>query len=50
MIVKMIQDVRKRMEKMQDRFTKNLEEPKNKQKEMSNTLERMNSRKTEAEE
>ena len=50
MIVKMIHDIRKRMEKMQDRFTKNLEEPKNKQKEMSNTLERMNSRKTEAEE
>ena len=48
-IVKMIQDIRKRMEKMQDRFTKDLEELKNKQKEMSNTLERMNSRKTEAE-
>ena len=48
-IVKMIQDIRKRMEKMQDRFTKDLEELKNKQKEMNNTLERMNSRKTEAE-
>ena len=34
---------------MQDRFTKDLEELKNKQKEMSNTLERKNSRKTEAE-
>ena len=54
MIVKMIQDLRKRMEakieKMQEMFTKDLEELKNKQKEMSNTLERKNSRKTEAEE
>ena len=50
MIVKVIQDLRKRIEKMQDRFTKDLEELKNKQKEMSNTLERKNSRKTEAEE
>ena len=50
MIVKVIQDLRKRIEKMQDRFTKDLEELKNKQKEMSNTLERKTSRKTEAEE
>ena len=32
MIVKMIQDLRKTMEKMQEMFTKDLEEPKNKQK------------------
>ena len=29
MIVKMIQDLRKRMEKMQEIFTKDLQEPKN---------------------
>ena len=34
--VKMIQDLRKRMEKMQEIFTKNLEDLKN--KEMKNTL------------
>ena len=38
MIVKMIQDLRNRMEKMQEMFTKDLEELKNKQTEMSNTL------------
>ena len=32
MIVKMIQDLRKRMEKMQEMFTKDLEELKNKQR------------------
>ena len=32
MIVKMIQDLRKRMEKMQEMFTKNLEQQKNKQR------------------
>ena len=32
MIVKMIQDLRKRMGKMQEMFTKDLEELKNKQK------------------
>ena len=32
MIVKMIQDLRKRMEKMQELFTKNLEQQKNKQR------------------
>ena len=37
MIVKMIQDVRNRMEKMQEMFTKDLEEIKNKQTEMNNT-------------
>ena len=61
MIVKMIQDLRKRMEakieKMQEMFNKDLEELKNKQTEMSNTitelkttLEGINSRITEAEE
>ena len=61
MIVKMIQDLRKRMEaqieKMQEMFNKDLEELKNKQKEMNNTitemkttLEGINSRITEAEE
>ena len=61
MIVKMIQDLRKRMEakieKMQEMFHKDLEELKNKQTEMSNTitemkntLEGINSRITETEE
>ena len=61
MIVKMIQDLGKRMEakteKMQEMFNKNLEELKNKQTEMANTitemkttLEGINSRITEAEE
>ena len=39
MIVKMIQDLRNRIEKMQEMFTKDLEELKNKQTEMNNTLE-----------
>ena len=42
MIVKMIQDLRKRMEakseKMQEMFSKDLEELKNKQTEMNNTI------------
>ena len=61
MTVKMIQDLRKRMEakieKMQEMFNKDLEELKNKQTEINNTiterknaLERINSRITEAEE
>ena len=61
MIVKMIQDLGKRMEakieKMQEMFNKDLEELKNKQTdlnktitEMKNTLEGINSRITEAEE
>ena len=54
MIVKMIQDIGKRMEakieKIQEMFTKDLEELKNKPTEMNNTLERLNSRITEAEE
>ena len=60
MIVKMIQDLGKRMEakieKMQEMFNKNLEKLKNKQTEMNNTiteikttLEGINSRITEAE-
>ena len=52
MIVKMIQDLGKRMEakieKMQEMFTKDLEELKNKQ--MNNILEGSHSRITEAEE
>ena len=61
MIVKMIQDVRNRMEarigKIQKKFSKDLEEIKNKQTEMNktitemkNTLEGINGRITEAEE
>ena len=50
----MIQDFGKRteakIEKMQEMFTKNLEELKNKQTEMNNTLSGINSRITEAEE
>ena len=49
-IVKMIQDLGKRMEKMQEMSTKDLEGLKNKRTEMSNTLEGINSRITEAEE
>ena len=49
MIVKMIQDLGKRMEakieKMQKMFTKDLEELKNKQTEINNTLEGIISRK-----
>ena len=52
MIVKMIQDLRKRMEakieQMQEMFTKDLEELKNKQ--MNNILEGIHIRITEAEE
>ena len=47
MIVKMIQDCGKTMEKMQEMFTKDLGELKNKQIEMNNTLEGINSRITE---
>ena len=50
MMVKMIQDVGKTMEKMQEMFTKDLQELKNKQTEMNDTLEGINSRVTEAEE
>ena len=54
MIVKMIQGLRKRMEakieKMQELFTNDLEELKNKQTEKNNTLEGIHSRIIEAEE
>ena len=50
MIVKMIQDLGKTMEKMQEMFVKDLEELKNKQAEMNNTLEGINSRTIEAKE
>ena len=53
MIVKMIQDLRERMEskveKMQEMFTKGLEELKNKLTELNNTPEGITSRITEAE-
>ena len=48
MIVKIIQDLRKRMEKMHEMFAKDLEELRNKQTEMNNTLEGINSRMIEA--
>ena len=44
MIVKMIQDLGKTMEKMQEMFTKDLKELENKQTEMNNTLEGVNCR------
>ena len=44
LIVKMIQDLRNRTERMQERFNKDLEELKNKQTEMNNILEGINSR------
>ena len=55
MIVKMIQNVKKKkmeakVEKMQEMFTKDLEEQKNKQTEINNTLEAIHSRITEIEE
>ena len=57
MIVKMIQNLEYRIEKMQETFNKNLEELKRKQammnntiNEIKNTLEGINSRITEAEE
>ena len=53
MIVKIIQDLRKRMEakieKIQEMFAKDLQELKNKQTEMNNKLEGIHSRITEAE-
>ena len=52
MVVNMIQDLRKRMEakieKMQEIFTEDLRKLKNKQTEMDNTIEGINSRITEA--
>ena len=49
MIVKMIQDLRNRMEKMQEMFIKDLGELKNKQTEMNYTLEGIHSRITNTE-
>ena len=49
-IVKMIQYLEKTTEKMQEMFTKDLQELKNKQIEINNTLEGINSRITEIEE
>lgn len=46
----MIQDLGNRTEKMQEMFTKDLAELKNKQAETNNTLEWINSRITETEE
>ena len=52
MIVKMIRDLRKRMEakieKMQEMFNKDLEELKNKQTEMNNTITEMKKHKKES--
>ena len=50
MIVKVIQDLGKIMEKIQGIFTKELEKLKSKQTEMNNTLEGISSRITEAKE
>ena len=51
MTVKKIQDLGKRMEakieKIQEMFTKDLDELKSKQKEMNNTLEGINSRRAD---
>ena len=49
-MAKMIQDLGKRIEKMQEMFTKDLQELKNKQMEMNNTREGIISRITKAEE
>lgn len=43
LIVKMIQDLRHKMEKMQEMFPKDLEELKNKQTEMNSALEAISS-------
>ena len=50
MIMKMTQDLGNRMEKMQEMFTEDLEELKNKQPEINNTLEGISSIITEVEE
>ena len=49
MIMKMMQDLRKTLEKMQKMSTKDIKELSNKQTEMNNTLEGINSRMTEVE-
>ena len=46
MIVKMIQNLGKRMEKMQEMLTKDLEELTNKQTEMNKTVEGISNRTT----
>ena len=48
MIVKMIQDLRKRMGKMQEMFTKELEKLKSNQTEMNSTIEGISGKMTEA--
>jgi len=48
--MKTLHDLGKTTKKMQEMFAKDLEELKNKQTEMTNTLEGINSKKTEAEE
>ena len=45
MIMKTLHDLRKTMKKMQEMFAKDLGELRNKQTEMTNTLEGINSRK-----
>ena len=50
MIVNMIQHLGETMEKLQEMFTKDLQELKNKHTEINNTLESINSRITETEE
>ena len=50
MIMKMIQNLRKTMEKMQKMSTNDIEEQNNKQTEKNNKLEGINSRITEREE
>ena len=49
MIMKMIQDLGKTTEEMQEMHTKDLEELKNKKQRLNNTLEGIKSRTTEAE-
>ena len=49
MIMKMMQDLRKTLEKMKKMSTKDIKELSNKQTEMNNTLEGINSRITERE-
>ena len=48
MIVKVIQDLGKRMEKIQGMFTKELEKLKSNQTEMNSTIEGISSKMTEA--
>ena len=50
MIVKMIQDIRNKMDKLQEKFTDDLEELKNKWTEMNSALKGINVSTTDAEE